>query len=52
MELLKSLNEDDWHRQTIATQWTVKDVISHMLDTQLRALSFQRDGYYGEQTQK
>ncbi len=52
IELLKSLNEDDWNRQTVAKQWKVKDVVSHMLDTQLRVLSIQRDGYYGEQPPK
>ncbi|MFC6999506.1 maleylpyruvate isomerase N-terminal domain-containing protein [Rufibacter roseus] len=49
IELLKSLNEDDWNKQTVAKQWKVKDVVSHILDTQLRVLSIQRDGYYGEQ---
>lgn len=48
IKLLKSLDEDDWNRQTVAKQWKVKDVVSHMLDTQLRVLSIQRDGYYGE----
>ncbi|MEL7425929.1 MAG: maleylpyruvate isomerase N-terminal domain-containing protein [Bacteroidota bacterium] len=47
--LLKSLNEEEWHQQTVAKLWKVKDVASHMLDTQLRVLSMQRDGYYGEQ---
>ncbi|MCE7057270.1 maleylpyruvate isomerase N-terminal domain-containing protein [Algoriphagus sp. AGSA1] len=49
IELLKSLDADDWNRQTVAKQWKVKDVVSHILDTQLRVLSLQRDGYYGEQ---
>ncbi len=49
IELLKSLKEDEWQRQTVAKKWKVKDVVSHILDTQLRVLSMQRDGYYGEQ---
>ncbi|MEM6893322.1 MAG: maleylpyruvate isomerase N-terminal domain-containing protein [Bacteroidota bacterium] len=46
--LLQTLSEDDWHKQTVAKQWKVKDVASHMLDTQLRVLSMQRDSYFGE----
>jgi len=49
VELLKDLNDDEWQLQTVAKQWKVKDVVSHMLDTQLRVLSMQRDGYFGEQ---
>lgn len=45
IELLRSLTPDDWNRQTIAPRWTVKDVAAHLLDTQLRKLSFGRDGY-------
>ncbi len=49
MGLLQSLDKEDWNRQTVAKQWKVKDVASHIIDTQLRVLSIQRDGYYGEQ---
>src|SRR5436189_190963 len=45
IDLLRSLTPDDWERQTIAPRWTVKDVAAHLLDTQLRTLSFGRDGY-------
>jgi uncharacterized protein (TIGR03083 family) len=45
LDLLRSLAPDDWERQTIAPRWTVKDVAAHLLDTQLRRLSFGRDGY-------
>lgn len=48
IDLLKSLDEDDWYKQTIAKKWKVKDVVSHILDTQLRVLSIQRDKYFGE----
>ncbi|MEM8929087.1 MAG: maleylpyruvate isomerase N-terminal domain-containing protein [Bacteroidota bacterium] len=48
IKLLKSLNEDDWTQQTVAKKWNVKDVASHILDTQLRVLSIQRDGYFGD----
>ena len=45
IDLLRSLTPDDWQRQTIAPRWKVKDVAAHLLDTQLRTLSFGRDGY-------
>jgi uncharacterized protein (TIGR03083 family) len=42
--LLRALSPEDWARRTIAPRWTVKDVAAHLLDTQLRRLSFGRDG--------
>ena len=45
IDLLRSLAPDDWERQTVAPRWKVKDVAAHLLDTQLRTLSFGRDGY-------
>src|SRR5688572_8588165 len=45
IDLLRSLAPDDWERQTVAPRWRVKDVAAHLLDTQLRTLSFGRDGY-------
>jgi len=48
VDLLRSLNEDDWQQPTIAKKWTVKDVAAHMLDGNLRTLSFIRDQYVGE----
>ena len=46
IELLWSLEPDDWERQTVAPAWRVKDVVAHLLDTQLRKLSLARDGYF------
>ena len=43
IELLRSLQPDDWNKKTIAKLWTVKDVAAHILDTNLRTLSFSRD---------
>ncbi|MEQ9384543.1 MAG: maleylpyruvate isomerase N-terminal domain-containing protein [Imperialibacter sp.] len=48
MKLLASLNDDDWQKSTPAKHWTVKDVAAHLLDGNLRTLSIQRDGYFGE----
>jgi uncharacterized protein (TIGR03083 family) len=45
MELLSGLAPGDWSRPTIAGAWTVRDVVAHLLDSQVRRLSFQRDGH-------
>lgn len=46
--LLDQLNDSDWDKQTVASRWKVKDVVSHLLDGNLRVLSMQRDKYFGE----
>jgi len=43
--LLRGLDEPDWSRPTVAKQWVVKDVVAHLLDTDMRRLSSMRDGY-------
>jgi Mycothiol maleylpyruvate isomerase N-terminal domain len=48
IELLKSLTIEEWHCPTIAKQWTVKDIASHLLDGNLRTLSILRDHYFGD----
>lgn len=48
IELLESLDQDDWHRQTVAKLWTVKDVVAHLLDGNIRILSGLRDEYSTE----
>ena len=45
MELLGDLAPGDWSRPTVAGPWTVRDIVAHMLDSQVRRLSFQRDGH-------
>lgn len=50
IELLTSLKSDDWEKQTVASKWKVKDVAAHLLDGNLRALSMQRDKYFGEKS--
>ncbi|MEL6988660.1 MAG: maleylpyruvate isomerase N-terminal domain-containing protein [Bacteroidota bacterium] len=52
ISLLHSLKPSDWQKQTVAKEWKVKDVVSHILDGQLRVLSIQRDKYFGEQAPK
>ncbi|WP_221391750.1 maleylpyruvate isomerase N-terminal domain-containing protein [Dyadobacter sp. NIV53] len=46
IELLKSLETDDWNKHTVARLWTVKDVAAHLLDGNLRMLSFSRDQFH------
>ncbi|MEO0472520.1 MAG: maleylpyruvate isomerase N-terminal domain-containing protein [Bacteroidota bacterium] len=48
IECLESLSPEDWHRQSIAPKWTVKDIAAHLLDGNLRTLSMLRDGHFGE----
>ncbi|MBO0724354.1 MAG: maleylpyruvate isomerase N-terminal domain-containing protein [Blastocatellia bacterium] len=43
MSLLRNLSGDDWSKPTAARQWTVKDVVAHLLDSDVRRLSYQRD---------
>ena len=48
MELLHSLTAEEWEAQTIARLWKVKDVAAHLLDGNIRALSIQKEKYFGE----
>jgi hypothetical protein len=48
IDLLKSLTDDEWHSPTITKLWSVKDITSHLLDGNLRGLSYSRDNYFGE----
>lgn len=50
IDLLESLTEEEWQSQTIAKLWTVKDVVAHLLDGNIRMLSISRDNYFGEST--
>ena len=49
--LLRSLTPAEWQQPTIARKWTVKDIAAHLLDGNLRTLSYIRDGYFGEKPQ-
>ncbi len=48
LALLRDLRPDDWSRPTACALWTVKDIAAHLLDTNLRRLSCQRDGLSAE----
>ncbi len=41
--LLRGLGSDDWGRPTACARWSVKDIAAHLLDGNVRRLSFQRD---------
>lgn len=43
--LLRRLPPEEWSRPTPAAPWTVKDMTAHLLDTDMRRLSAQRDGF-------
>ena len=49
LSLLKGLRTEDWNKPTVAGTWRVRDVAAHLLDGNIRALSMQRDRYFGEQ---
>ena len=42
--LLRGLGPGDWHRPTACALWSVRDITAHLLDDDLRRLSFHRDG--------
>lgn len=43
LSLLRNLSVDDWGKPTAARQWAVKDIAAHLLDGDVRRLSYQRD---------
>lgn len=44
--LLSSLTSEEWNLPTLAKHWTVKDIAAHLLDGNLKTLSFSRDHYF------
>jgi uncharacterized protein (TIGR03083 family) len=48
IRLLKTLGPGDWQKPTRAGSWTVKDVVSHLLDGNLRTISSVRDKFTGD----
>lgn len=45
LDLLEGLDDEDWQRPTVCSEWCVQDIVAHLLDGDLRRLSAQRDGY-------
>lgn len=46
LKLLKSFDAADWQRSTVAPKWTVKDIVAHLLDVDLRRIAVYRDGHF------
>jgi uncharacterized protein (TIGR03083 family) len=45
ISLLRGLDETAWNRPTACAEWSVKDIAAHLLDGNVRRLSFQRDRF-------
>jgi uncharacterized protein (TIGR03083 family) len=45
ISVLRGLQRSDWERPTACAEWSVKDIAAHLLDGNIRRLSFQRDGF-------
>lgn len=45
IDLLSNLSAEDWQRPTSCSQWSVKDVASHLLGGEIGILSRKRDAY-------
>lgn len=45
IELLSGLSDEDWNKPTSCSQWSVKDVASHLLGGEIGILSRKRDEY-------
>ncbi len=43
LSLLRNLSDDDWNKPTAARAWVVKDIVAHLLDSDIRRISYQRD---------
>lgn len=52
LEVLRSLQPEDWSKPTIVPKWTVKNIAAHLLDGNIRSLSMLRDGYFGAPPEK
>ncbi len=51
LELIADLTAEDYDLPTLAGHWRVRDVLAHLLDTQLRKLSMARDGAFVEKVE-
>lgn len=43
IDILQNLSAAEWNYPTSSSIWTVKDIVAHLLDGDLRRISFQRD---------
>lgn len=52
LDLLKSLSSSEWNLPTIVPRWKIKDIVAHLLDGNIRAISIMRDQYFGEKPEQ
>lgn len=45
LRLLESLDQEDWSKPTVCSEWAVKDVVLHLLGVEIGNLSRRRDGH-------
>ncbi|MEO8971451.1 MAG: maleylpyruvate isomerase N-terminal domain-containing protein [Ktedonobacteraceae bacterium] len=45
LQLLAQLNEEEWQKPTVCADWTVKDVVLHILGDDIGYLSSKRDAF-------
>ena len=50
IESLRDLKHEEWNYKTSSTSWNVKDIVAHLVDTDLRRISFQRDNLSPDKT--
>ncbi|WP_158262716.1 maleylpyruvate isomerase N-terminal domain-containing protein [Photobacterium sanctipauli] len=48
IELLEGFSQDEWEKETCLKGRSVKDLVSHLIDTSLRRLAMDRDHYFSE----
>lgn len=46
IQLLKELEPADWNKSTVAKDWSVKDIVAHLLDTTIRGIAVLRDKHF------
>jgi uncharacterized protein (TIGR03083 family) len=47
LDLLAALTDDEWHRPTVCAEWTVHDLVLHLLAVDVQNLSGGRDHFDG-----
>jgi hypothetical protein len=45
LQLLAQLDEEEWQQPTVCADWTVKDVVLHLLGDDIGFLSSKRDAF-------
>jgi Mycothiol maleylpyruvate isomerase N-terminal domain len=48
LAVLAELSPEDWRSPTVHRDRDVKDLVAHLLDTAMRRLAMQRDGFFAE----